>query len=155
MPQEKINSRNPKDLHDAIEKKAIAAVAEMDSYLKSKYNKDLSVRFISTYRSQAMQDELYAQGRTKPGNKVTWVRTSAHNTDLPETPDGDAEAFDIGIFLRVNDKDTYLAGSQVWEVKLYQECGAIGERYDFEWGGRWAKGTDMPHFERKNWRVEK
>lgn len=152
MTQAKINSRDPKDLHDAIEKQAIQSVAEMDSYLKSKYNKDLSVRFISTYRSQAMQDELYAQGRTKPGKKVTWVRTSAHNTDLPETPNGDAEAFDIGIFLNVNGKDTYLAGSQLWEVKLYQECGTIGEKYGFEWGGRWEKGTDMPHFQRKNWK---
>ena len=155
MTTAKINSRDPKDLHDAIEKQAVKAIAEMDSYLKSKFNKDLSVRFISTYRSQAAQDELYAQGRTKPGNKVTWVRTSAHNTDLPETPDGDAEAFDIGIFLNVNGKDTYLAGNQQWEVKLYKECGAIGEKYGFVWGGRWEKGTDMPHFERKDWRTAK
>lgn len=29
-------------------------------------------------RTQARQDELYAQGRTTPGNKVTWTRTSNH-----------------------------------------------------------------------------
>lgn len=29
-------------------------------------------------RTQARQDELYAQGRTKPGNKVTWTRNSNH-----------------------------------------------------------------------------
>lgn len=29
-------------------------------------------------RTQAEQDALYAQGRTKPGKKVTWTRNSRH-----------------------------------------------------------------------------
>ncbi|WP_445147328.1 hypothetical protein [Dyella sp. Tek66A03] len=30
------------------------------------------------YRTHAEQDALYAQGRTKPGNVVTWTRNSRH-----------------------------------------------------------------------------
>lgn len=30
---------------------------------------------VEGFRSQARQDWLYAQGRTRPGNKVTWIRS--------------------------------------------------------------------------------
>ncbi len=42
-------------------------------------------------RSAARQAELYAQGRTKPGNKVTWVRKSNHQV----APDGLGHAVDL------------------------------------------------------------
>ena len=41
-----------------------------------------------TRRTQADQDELYARGRSKPGQIVTWTRKSKHI---------DGEAFDICI----------------------------------------------------------
>ena len=37
-------------------------------------------------RSDAVQKEMYAQGRTKPGRKVTWTLNSYHKT---------GKAFDI------------------------------------------------------------
>lgn len=36
------------------------------------------VRVTETFRSQARQDELYAQGRSTPGPTVTWTRNSNH-----------------------------------------------------------------------------
>lgn len=42
-------------------------------------------------RSAARQAELYAQGRTRPGNKVTWVRVSNHQLK----PDGLGHAVDL------------------------------------------------------------
>lgn len=36
------------------------------------------VRVTETFRSQARQDELYAQGRTTPGPTVTWTKNSNH-----------------------------------------------------------------------------
>ena len=41
-----------------------------------------------TFRSQLEQDQLYEQGRSKPGQIVTWTRKSRHT---------DREAFDIAI----------------------------------------------------------
>jgi hypothetical protein len=38
------------------------------------------VEVAETYRSQARQDALYAQGRTDPGAVVTWTRASNHTT---------------------------------------------------------------------------
>jgi peptidoglycan L-alanyl-D-glutamate endopeptidase CwlK len=90
-----------------------------------------------TYRSQDEQDKLYAQGRTKPGKKVTWVKVSRHTSRV---------AFDIAI---LKDK------KPVWDIKIninnneipdYTEAGQIGEECGLVWGGRWST-PDFPHFE--------
>ena len=90
-----------------------------------------------TYRSQAEQNELYKQGRSKPGLKVTWTTNSRHT---------DRDAFDIAIV-----KD----GNPVWDVKVnvnineipdYLEAGQIGESIGLVWGGRWGK-PDYPHYQ--------
>ncbi|HOL44628.1 MAG TPA: M15 family metallopeptidase [Methanothrix sp.] len=90
-----------------------------------------------TLRTQAEQDTLYAQGRTRPGPIVTWTRKSKHI---------EGRAFDIAIL-----QD----GKPVWDVKVdvnadhipdYDQAGAIGESVGLKWGGRF-KPPDRPHFE--------
>lgn len=90
-----------------------------------------SVRFISGYRTYAEQAELYAQGRTKPGNIVTNARPgfSNHNFGL---------AVDVGIF----DEN----GQYKPESPFYERVGTAGKRLGLRWGGDW-KFKDMPHFE--------
>lgn len=96
--------------------------------------------FTCTRRAQEEQDELYARGRTKPGRKVTRTRRSRHTL---------GEAFDIAIC-----KD----GVPTWDGKVdvdedgipdYTEAGQIGEALGLEWGGRWKKSPDFPHFQLK------
>jgi peptidoglycan L-alanyl-D-glutamate endopeptidase CwlK len=96
--------------------------------------------FTRTRCTQAEQDELYAQGRTKPGRKVTWTRKSKHIDGL---------AFDIAICK---------AGIPSWDVKVdvdkdgvpdYLEAAAIGEKLGLVSGARWKKTPDYPHFEWK------
>jgi peptidoglycan LD-endopeptidase CwlK len=91
-----------------------------------------------TYRDQAEQDKLYAQGRTAPGPVVTWVRHSKHQ---------DRKAFDIAI---VRD------GNPCWDTKVnvnendipdYLEAAMIGRAVGLTAGGLWNKGKDYPHFE--------
>jgi len=91
-----------------------------------------------TYRSQEEQDELYKQGRTKPGKKVTWIKKSTHT---------DRMAFDIAILNEFN--------KPTWDIKAdidndnipdYLELGEIGEQVGLVWGGRW-KTPDYPHFQ--------
>lgn len=40
------------------------------------------VEVVETTRSQARQDDLFAQGRTRPGPVVTWTRSSQHTAGL-------------------------------------------------------------------------
>ena len=144
-----MSSRDLKDLHASIRHLAEQFISEANLALKQN-NPSIEVRLICTWRAQAQQDELYEQGRTKPGKKVTWTKSSAHNTDLPETPHGDAEALDVGVF----ENGKYLQGNNAREVGFYLSLGPIGERYGLVWGGRW-KTPDYPHYERKDWRTER
>lgn len=91
----------------------------------------IEIRITSGTRTYDEQDELYAQGRTKPGKIVTKARAgqSNHNFGI---------AIDVTIF-----KD----GQPVWESPRYKRVGEIGEAIGFEWGGRWATIKDEPHFE--------
>lgn len=56
-------------------------------------------------RTQAEQDKLYAQGRTRPGKIVTWTRNSKHIT---------GEAFDF-VILVDGKPDWAMTDRKAWE----------------------------------------
>lgn len=99
----------------------------------------IRIKVISGLRTYAEQDELYAQGRTNPGLKVTNARGgySNHNFGI---------AFDVGVF----EGQKYLPDS----VK-YKAVGVLGTDLGLEWGGNWKTIVDEPHFQlRPAWAVE-
>lgn len=99
----------------------------------------IRIKVISGLRSYAEQDELYAQGRTKPGPKVTNARGgySNHNFGI---------AFDVGVF----EGNKYLPDS----VK-YKAVGVLGTDLGLEWGGNWTSIVDQPHFQlRPAWALD-
>ena len=51
---------------------------KVNNFLLECYKQGVDCYPFETYRSQERQNELYAQGRTKPGNKVTWTLNSRH-----------------------------------------------------------------------------
>ncbi len=84
------------------------------------------------FRSNEEQTRLYNQGRTTPGNIVTYAKAgeSYHNYGL---------AID---FVPVDEN-----GNTLWSpLSTFTTVGEIGERCGFEWGGRW-KRKDRPHIE--------
>lgn len=93
-----------------------------------------SCRIISGNRTWKEQDELYAQGRTAPGQKVTNARggQSNHNFGI---------AWDIGLF----DQN----GKYLTDHKLYLELGVVGRNLGLEWGGDWKSLKDFPHYQVK------
>ncbi|OQS34275.1 peptidase M15 [Chromobacterium haemolyticum] len=95
----------------------------------------------TTYRSGAEQDELYAQGRTKPGPRVTNARAgqSAHNVMIQGKPA--ARAFDVV---------PTIGGKPMWDAKHphWQVMGKIGMELGLNWYGRPnAPFREFPHFE--------
>ncbi len=93
--------------------------------------------FTCTRRSQKEQNDLYAQGRTKPGKIVTWTTKSKHI---------EGRAFDIAIL-----KD----GKPSWDVKVdvnkdgeadYIQAAIIGHALGLNCGAFWKK-PDYPHYE--------
>ena len=96
----------------------------------------IQVKIISGTRTYAEQEALYAQGRTKPGKRVTNARGgySNHNFGI---------AFDVGIF----EGTKYLG-----ESPKYKAVGALGRELGLDWGGNWTSIKDEPHFQlRPQW----
>lgn len=94
----------------------------------------------TTYRSPEEQNALYAQGRTKPGKRVTNAKAgqSEHNFETNGVPA--SRAFDIAI--------KGPGGSLNWDAshRHWKRAGEIGKALGLVWGGDW-KIRDMPHFE--------
>ncbi|MEY9975315.1 M15 family metallopeptidase [Lysinibacillus sp. RC79] len=90
-----------------------------------------------TYRSQERQNYLYAQGRTRPGQIVTWTLNSNHKSRL---------AWDIAVG----------PPQSLYDVTTLNRIGAIARKLGITWGGDWVGSIDRPHFEVKSsWKIPK
>lgn len=118
-------SRNFDDLHEFIRERARKFIEEC------KFG-EWQAFMTDGYRTAKEQAELYAQGRTKSGKRVTNAKAgeSVHQYRL---------AFDIAF---VNKK-----GEVSWNPLLYIQAGKIAKKYGLEWGGNWLQFKDMPHFQ--------
>lgn len=93
------------------------------------YKQGIKNIFITeTYRSQARQNYLYEQGRTRSGQIVTWTKSSRHTSRL---------AWDIACG----------SPASLYDVTTLNEVGAVARKLGITWGGDWKGNIDRPHFE--------
>ncbi len=121
-----INSRSLNDLLPPVKSRAEKMIEGCKAV-------GIDLLVTSTYRDNASQEALYAQGRTKPGKIVTNARAgqSFHNYRC---------AFDV-VPLR--------HGKPVWDAKdpVWQIIGQIGKQCGLEWAGDWKRFKEFPHFQ--------
>ena len=121
-----INSRSLDDLIPP-------AKARVQAFLDAAKKQGIDLLVTSTYRDNASQDALYAQGRTKPGKIVTNAKAgqSWHNYKC---------AVDVV---------PIVAGKPRWDVKdeVWQQVGALGKAAGLEWAGDWKRFKEYPHFQ--------
>lgn len=98
----------------------------------------LSIRIGESFRTMLEQEELYAKGRTKPGDIVTNARGITYDSFHQW-----GTAFDI---YRNDGRGAYNE-----EGQFFEKVGAIGESLGLEWGGEWKSIKDKPHFQLPNW----
>ena len=99
-------------------------------------------------RTEQRQRELYAQGRTKPGNKVTWTLVSNHFKNA-KTKKGHA----VDIYKHPFDNKQTPAVSKAIAKAVLQAADKLD--IPVRWGGDWdmdgnffERGeSDSPHFE--------
>lgn len=118
-----INSRDLKDLQPVVADKCSAFISGCKSL-------GIDVIITATLRDIESQNELYAQGRTKPGKIVTNAKggDSFHNY---------ACAFDFVPIVN---------GKAMWnDLELFKKCGEIAESTGLEWAGRWKSFKEMAH----------
>ncbi len=95
-------------------------------------SKGLPVIITQTWRSKQEQDQLYAQGRTKPGSIVT-------NCKYPLSPHCWGVAFDFCRNVRGREYDD--------SDGFFKKVGAVGKGLGLAWGGDWKGFVDKPHLE--------
>ena len=120
-----INSRKLEDLHPHVAKLA-------REFIDACHKEGIDILVTSTFRDGEAQAALYAQGRTKPGPKVTNARPgfSFHNWHC---------AFDVVPLVH---------GKPAWDNHdLWVKLGHIGERVGLEWAGNWHSFPEFPHFQ--------
>lgn len=127
-------------------------VANILEEINTKHLKGISKCMITQgLRTFAEQDALYAQGRTKPGKKVTNAKggQSVHNYGF---------AVDIALGIDRNGDGKF--EEVIWDTRKdfdadmqsdWMECVAVFKRFGWSWGGDFKSFKDMPHFEKKGY----
>ena len=95
----------------------------------------------TTWRSKERQIELYAQGRTKPGEVVTYIdgiKSRSRHNFYP------SQAIDVAI-----DVDPGPGKVVVWDDKLYSPLGPLCLKHKLIWGGDFLQFKDYCHIQMK------
>ena len=121
-----INSRSLNDLLPQVR-------SRVQRFLDAAKAQGIDLLVTSTYRDNASQAALYAQGRTTPGKIVTNAKPgqSWHNHKC---------AVDV-VPIR--------NGKPVWDAKdpIWQTVGQLGKAAGLEWAGDWKRFRELAHFQ--------
>jgi len=145
---DKTTQKNIDLLHPLLRLEVTNIMCEVDAALKGR----AKCRIISSLRTFIEQAILYAQGRTKPGRKVTNAKEgqSIHNYGLA-----------IDIVLIIDGKIASWDTKADWDGDKqsdWMEVVTIFKKHGWTWGGDWRTFVDMPHFEKTfgyTWRTLK
>ena len=122
-----VTNRRIKTLHPKLQRLATYFINEVE------IRHGIKLRVTQATRTIAQQNALYAQGRTKPGKRVTDARggKSYHNYALA-----------IDVVEIKNGKAIWDNNDNNWKL-----IGKVGISLGFTWGGTWKKDPDRPHFQ--------
>jgi peptidoglycan LD-endopeptidase CwlK len=121
-----VSSERINELHPEAKWRFIAFINEAEK-------QGIKLRVTDGGRSFAKQTEYYAQGRTKPGNKITNAKAgqSYHN------------------YFMAGDVVEIVNGKPKWNCD-WKKIAEIGKSFGLEWGGDWKSIIDKPHFQYTN-----
>lgn len=120
-------------VHDVLLRKLLRVLTAMDAL-------GFTMRVTDGLRTTEQQQELYAQGRTKPGKKVTNADGVVTRSNHQAYGDGFGHAVDC-CFL-----DDH--GVPTWREDFPWRCyGETGKAVGLKWGGDWNSPHDLPHLE--------
>lgn len=88
-------------------------------------------------RTLQVQQALYAQGRTRPGDIVTMKDGVKFPSDHQVHADGFGHAVDCA----------FVGGDPFGASKPWERFGETVEAQGLTWGGRWSHPHDSPHAE--------
>ena len=131
-------------LHPKVREEVAALINQVEEGLPQ----HLAIRVVEHFRSIDYQNQLYAQGRTKPGKIVTNAKggTSYHNYGL---------AIDFAVLVDTNRDGKY--DQLHWDTARdmdgdgkpeWKEMVNVFVAHGWEWGGNWTSIKDYPHLQK-------
>lgn len=143
---DKVTRQRIDELHPSVRSEVEIIINECNQALTGR----AKVRITQGLRTFKEQDDLYAQGRSKPGKKVTNAKggQSIHNY-----------GFAVDICLIIDGKTASWDTAKDWDndqIADWQECVNIFKKHNWNWGGDWKTFKDLPHFDKKgfeDWKV--
>lgn len=144
MRDSKVSLPRILQLHPAIREKVIKIIDRLETL---SFPSTVMIRIVQGLRTIDEQNALYAQGRTAPGNIVTWAKggQSIHNYGL---------AIDFALMYDKDGNGTYETLS--WDIAKdfdrdgkadWMEVVNAFKSEGFVWGGDWKGKEDDPHLE--------
>lgn len=132
-------------LHPKVSQEVINIITEIEHNI---FPKSIRIRIAQGLRTIDEQNELYAQGRTKPGKIITKAKggSSYHNYGLAidfallYDKDGNGEFEELSWDTA---KDFDKNGMADWKSVV-----TLFEAHGWEWGGRWRTFSDLPHVQK-------
>ena len=139
-------------LHPAIRQEVLDTITQIEN---NSFPATVKIRIVQGLRTIEEQNELFAQGRTKPGSIVTNAKggSSYHNYGL---------AFDFVLMYDKDGNGSFEALS--WDINYdfdkdgsmdWQEVVKPFKALNYTWGGDFRSIPDSPHLEKtfgNNWR---
>ena len=117
-----------------------------NAWIKACAAEGITVATSETLRTVAEQEDLYAQGRTKPGNIVTNARGSSYRSQHQW-----GIAFDFYLKMDI-DGDGKISDDAYNDSKgHFKKAAEIGKKLGLAWGGDWSSIVDKPHLYLPDW----
>ena len=113
-------------------------------------------KIIQGLRTAAYQNELYQQGRTKPGKIVTKLDGYNKKSNHQAKADGYGHAVDIAVCGHYDQNGNYVKcttdaemfdNKKLVEISRHVKAVAKEMGLDIVWGGDWKTLYDTPHYE--------
>lgn len=125
-------------LHPAVANE----VAETIDHIEAGWPVKVAIRIVQGLRTIKEQNDLYAQGRTKPGKIVTKAKggSSFHNYGI---------AFDFALLFDKDENGSYETLSWDENNPYWQVVVKAFEAKGWFWGGNFSTIHDAPHLEKK------
>lgn len=115
--------------------------------LKAECEKNgIKIAISECLRTKKEQDDLYAQGRTKPGSIVTNCKGSTYSSMHQW-----GVAFDFYLAMDIDGDGKTSDDAFNNSKKTFEAVGKIGKSLGLEWGGDWKSIKDRPHFQLPDW----
>ena len=108
--------------------------------------KNINIKIGECLRTVQEQNDLYAQGRTKSGNKVTNAKGNSYSSMHQW-----GVAFDFFLDMDIDGDGKKSDDAFNNSTKMFDKVGAIGKSFGLEWGGDWKSPVDRPHFQLPDW----